>query len=508
MMMPILEVAALSFLYATLVSLFVTPMCRTFARELGVVDKPDGRRKIHKGAIPLSGGYGIILAFVAPILCLLWLRPATFDRLLDGKSIQFAVLLVGALIALALGGLDDIVDLRPRYKLLLQWVAATIAFFGGIAIQSVSNPFGDPIHLGVWSYPVTVFWFLACMNALNLLDGLDGLATGVGLFATMTMTVVSVLSDQPLGIFLGACLSGALLGFLVFNFNPASVFLGDGGSMLLGFLVAALSLISSTKAGTTVALLVPFVALGLPVFDTALAMARRWSRRLPMAAGDRRHIHHVLISLGLTQRTAVLILYLVCIAFSTCALLLTAGHNIIATVMISCMAVFGFVGVRALGVLSLEDIRRRVTQDIAASRKWGKASVAVEKAMQELENSRCENLDDIWSVVEKSFGDLGVTTVMLYCHDGSRETRKLWHVENGPPDDCSDDGNVCLRARINVGGELVGSIEFRQPMCSSANRDLQPIIFRLRDCFADHLAKHVHERPQVANGGFPAQVEA
>lgn len=209
--------SVIAFAIAFAAGIVLTPIARTLGRRLHLVDIPDGFRKIHKTPIPLAGGYAILAAFFIPLLLLHWFDRDAVAALLDDRYKSLSSLFLGAFVALFLGAADDLWDLRPRWKLLLQLVAATVAFFGGFAIARISNPFGAPIALGLLSYPVTVLWFLGCMNAINLLDGMDGLAAGVGLFVSLTLLLVSVLMRQVPSVFLLASLSGALLAFLVFK---------------------------------------------------------------------------------------------------------------------------------------------------------------------------------------------------------------------------------------------------------------------------------------------------
>ena len=268
-----LAVFVVSFLLAAI----LTNGVRMSASTLGLVDKPDNFRKLHKRAVPRLGGIGIFLAFFIPLAFLYFFHRNPVSDLLLYRPIQLAGLLGGSALALLVGLVDDLRDLRAGWKLLFQIIAASIAWATGLSIEAISNPFGGPLVLGLYSYPVTVLWFVICMNAVNLMDGLDGLAAGVCLFVSLTLFLVSLHFRNVLAMLLMSCFSGAVFGFLLFNFYPAKIFLGDSGSMLLGFLVGALSLIGSTrKAETAIALLIPVVALGVPIFDTSLTILRRW----------------------------------------------------------------------------------------------------------------------------------------------------------------------------------------------------------------------------------------
>ncbi len=353
-----------AFSVAFIVALAATAMVRQAARRLGVVDKPDPYRKIHKRETPRLGGVAIYVAFAAPIILLYVFRLSRVSDSLHGRIVPLLALLAGGALALGIGVVDDVRGLRARWKLLLQCLPACAAMAGGYVIHEVSTPFGGSLSLGALAIPVTLFWFLGCMNAVNLLDGLDGLAAGVCLFVSLTLLLVSVFFGNAVSVLLMCCLSGSILGFLVFNFHPASIFLGDSGTMLLGFLIASLSIMSSRKVETAVALLIPFIALGLPILDTALAILRRWCRRLPISAADRQHIHHVLLSMGLSHRQVVVILYVVCIFLGGAALLVTAGRSEVTVLVLGSLSIMAFVCVRIFGGLRFSQVFARLAEEL------------------------------------------------------------------------------------------------------------------------------------------------
>jgi UDP-GlcNAc:undecaprenyl-phosphate GlcNAc-1-phosphate transferase len=304
-------------LIATIVAALLTPFVRRIARDIGAVDAPGGRH-VHAGATPRLGGVAIFLAyFVAVLTCL-------STGLLKGNVWQSrgltGFLIAGLLIALA-GMIDDLRALGAKRKLLVQCLAVTIAWFFGVRIDpSVFVPGIGMVHIGEpLSYLATLCWTLAFINAINLIDGLDGLAGGVVFFATVTNLTVAIVTGNVFAAVLNAALGGAVLGFLFYNFNPATIFMGDTGSMFLGYALGSAALMSGQqKESTLVSLLVPVIALGLPLADTLLAMVRRILARRSIFSADRGHLHHRLLDLGLTHRRAVLILYgcsiLLCLA--------------------------------------------------------------------------------------------------------------------------------------------------------------------------------------------------
>jgi UDP-GlcNAc:undecaprenyl-phosphate/decaprenyl-phosphate GlcNAc-1-phosphate transferase len=308
-----------AFVSALVVCAALTPIVRWMAFRMGAVSTPGGRH-VHERAIPRLGGVGIAVAFSVPVLTLF-----LFDRgvalSVHENATKVLGLLAGAVLLCVTGFVDDTRGLRAANKLTLQLVAATIAFSLGFRIDTVYLPLLGNLPMGVFAYPVTVLWIVGITNAVNLIDGLDGLAAGVVFFAAATNLVVAILSGATLMALLMASLMGAVVGFLIYNFNPARIFMGDSGSYFLGFVLATTSLIGSThKASTAVSLLVPILALGVPIFDTLFSMVRRILERRSIFSPDRGHIHHRLLDLGLSHRRAVLILYGVSAAFTAAAI--------------------------------------------------------------------------------------------------------------------------------------------------------------------------------------------
>ena len=413
-----------AFAVAFIVALGATRVVRSAATRLGVVDKPDNYRKTHQRTVPRLGGVAIYIAFAAPIVILYFFRHNLLSDALHQQSILIMALLAAGAMVLGIGIVDDVWDLRARWKLLLQIVPASVAIAAGYSIGKVSMPFSQSVTLGVFALPVTLFWFLGCMNAVNFLDGLDGLAAGVCLFATLTLLLVSVFFGNVGSILLMCCLSGAILGFLIFNFHPASIFLGDSGSMLLGFLVAALSLLGSRKAETTVALLVPFIALGLPIFDTTLTILRRWCRKLPISAADRQHIHHVLLAMGLSHKQVVLVLYFICIVLGAAALIITAGRSEVTIIVIGSLAITAFVCVRVFGGLRFAHLWGRFFEELARRQQSADAKVAVEKVVSYMRSAT--DTDSLWELFSTGADRLGLDHASLRMFGESETMQRVF----------------------------------------------------------------------------------
>jgi len=422
------------FVVSFLIAVIMTNGVRMGAHRLGLVDQPDNFRKLHKRPVPRLGGIGIFTAFFLPLAYLYFFHRNPVTDLLLGRPHQLLGLLAGGSLALAVGLIDDIRNLRARWKLLFQIIAASTAWATGLSIEVISNPFGGPLVLGLFSFPVTVLWFVMCMNAVNLMDGLDGLAAGVCLFVSLTLFLVSLHFRNVLAMLLMSCFSGAIFGFLLFNFYPAKIFLGDSGSMLLGFLVGALSLIGATrKAETAIALLIPVVALGVPIFDTSLTILRRWYKKFPIGSPDRQHIHHVLLSMGYSHPRAVLTLYVTTIVLGGAALLITVERSEVTILVLGSLALIAFVCVRVLGNVRLEDVVSRLTQAQTRKRTTTNARISVEHAIHEMRAALTAG--GLWEACSEAFKDMDLAraTLTLPREPGSEPEVMTWLGTNSIP---------------------------------------------------------------------------
>ena len=295
-------------LFTMIVSLIITPIIIKISYRLGIVDKPN-YRKIHKQPISVLGGTVILFSFLIGI----WL----------GHPIETEVkpLIIGAVIIYLVGLIDDIYDLKPLVKLAGQIVAALVVVFYGVTIDFISLPIGPTIHFGILSVPITVIWIIAITNAINLIDGLDGLASGVSAIALLTIGFIAILQGNIFIIMICSVLFGTLLGFLVFNFHPAKIFLGDSGALLIGFIVGFLSLLGF-KNITFVSLFFPIVILAVPFIDTLFAMIRRVKKGQHIMQADKSHLHHKLLQLGYSHRQTVMLIYSIALMFSLSSIIL------------------------------------------------------------------------------------------------------------------------------------------------------------------------------------------
>ncbi len=314
-----------------LVTLALTPLVKRLALVVGAVDHPGGRRKVHEPQIPRLGGVAIFFAVIISLVLGHWIFPAESRRLASSEMLW---LLAAAGCVFLLGIYDDIRGAHAPLKLTVQVGAAALLYFSGERISAISTPFGWMVTLGVFSLPFTVLWLVGLTNGINLLDGIDGLATGVAAIASLTILLVALGQGKTPVALLAAALLGSLLGFLVFNFHPAQIFLGDCGALFLGFLLAAISIMGNQKTSSAVAMGVPIIALGIPIFDTLLALTRRVLRGEHPFRGDRDHLHHRLLALGMSPPRAALTLYAVSGFLAIMALLLAKATRTVAVLIL------------------------------------------------------------------------------------------------------------------------------------------------------------------------------
>ena len=316
-----------AFAVAAVLSYFFTPPVKNFAHKVGAIDVPKDARRMHKKPIPRLGGLAIYGGFLCSILI--------FGQLDE----TMLCVLLGAAIIVALGIFDDVLALGAKLKFVVQIVAAAIPVCIGdlqIGLFTNLNPLSDTpfVHLGILAVPVTIIWIVGITNAVNLIDGLDGLAVGVSSIAAITMLAVALLTgNMPIAITMAA-LAGACIGFMPYNLNPAKIFMGDTGSTFLGYMLATVSIMGLFKVYAVISCAVPFLSLGRPIFDTANAIIRRVAAgRSPMSP-DRGHVHHKLIDMGFNQKQAVAILYAISATLGLTAVVLTSSGEVKAIVLL------------------------------------------------------------------------------------------------------------------------------------------------------------------------------
>ncbi|UVI29918.1 glycosyltransferase family 4 protein [Paenibacillus spongiae] len=310
---------AIGFIISLCLALVLTPLVIKLAYKVGAIDKPN-HRKVHTKIMPRLGGLGIYAAFVGGYFAIKPFLPEGLLRNYDNNLIN--AMLAGGTIIVIIGALDDRFELSAKVKLLGQIIAACVVVFGfGIKIDLLNIPFGETMQpVASWiSIPLTILWIVGVTNAINLIDGLDGLAAGVSGIAIGTILVMAIFMGFTPVILLSAILLGGVIGFLVYNFHPAKIFMGDTGSLFLGFGLATLSMLGF-KQVTMVSFVTPLLIIGVPLSDTFFAIVRRWINKRPIFAPDKGHLHHCLRELGYSHRRTVLIIYGIAAFFGLCAI--------------------------------------------------------------------------------------------------------------------------------------------------------------------------------------------
>ncbi len=321
---PIWLRIVLSFALSFGISFLMTPPVKVFAERVGAIDVPGDARRVHNHPIPRMGGLAIFVGFLLSIIVFV------------SFSTQVMGIIIGALIIAMMGAVDDIMNLNAWVKLAVQVLAALVAIRCGIVFTAISNPnflsYNTTIQIGWLAMPLTVLWIVGCTNAINLIDGLDGLAVGVSAISSFSMMIVALFVADPNTTFILAALCGACVGFMPYNMNPAKIFMGDVGSQFLGYVLATTSIMGLFKLHTVITFIVPVLAMAIPLADTAFAFIRRILKGQSPFHADKGHFHHRLLALGLSQKQAVAVLYGVSAIMGLLGVLL-AGKNTVMRIL-------------------------------------------------------------------------------------------------------------------------------------------------------------------------------
>lgn len=375
------------FLLSLLSSFVLTRYVRDLANSHGWVAVPSQERHLHSSPLPRLGGVAIFFSFFCCMgLVAVW---AMYHRRLHSTlSLRTLVtILAPATLVFLLGVYDDIRGVGPYVKFSVQGIAATLLFMGGLRIVNIPVILGD--HPLPWfiGWALTVLWVLAITNAFNLIDGLDGLAAGSALFSTMVAFVVALLGGQSLITVMTIALAGAILGFLRFNFNPATIFLGDSGSLFIGFVLSAMALAGAQKAPTIVAVAIPVVSFGLPILETLLSIVRRLISGRPVFTADREHIHHKLLQHGMTHRQVVILLYGVSAIFAMLSLFLLWPTGSSLGLVLAVLGIGIWIGVQHLGYLEFGELARVAHRTLDQPQIFVN-NLAIRRALEELKVAR------------------------------------------------------------------------------------------------------------------------
>jgi UDP-GlcNAc:undecaprenyl-phosphate GlcNAc-1-phosphate transferase len=406
----VISVALIVLLLGLGSSLLLTPIAARLATRRGWLDYPDGRRKLHTVPVPRVGGLAVYAAFLIAFGVLVATVP---EAVSDGPGVVNAylhlALACGAV--MLVGFLDDVVGVPPVAKITVQALAAAYLFFHGYRIESLTNPLGDPLRLGSLSLPLTLLWFVAMSNAFNLIDGVDGLAAGVAFLATASLFAAASLGDHWETAFLVAALAGALLGFLRYNFSPASIFMGDCGSLFVGFALAAFALRGFMKTSAAIAVSAPLLALALPILDVIIAVARRFIAGNRVFEGDRQHIHHRLLRMGLTPRAAVVSLYGVAALCASLSLVTMTGRVQVLWAVAIASALLTWVGIQQLGYVEFSEVQRVLVRRLLTERR----TLANNVQLLELRNAlaKAADLAELWDALVECGTRLGLGGLRL-----------------------------------------------------------------------------------------------
>jgi UDP-GlcNAc:undecaprenyl-phosphate GlcNAc-1-phosphate transferase len=389
-------------------SLILTPIVRNASLRLGLVDQPDQARKFHIAPVPRLGGVAIFIAVMVSYALLLAVRLSSGTIVWEGLPL-FVRLTPALAVIFGTGLVDDIVSVRPWKKLTAEFVAASLAWFGGIHMSGVAGY----STFGIIGFVGTVLWIVACTNAINLIDGVDGLAAGICLFAALTMLIASAINHNfPLALAV-VSLVGALIGFLRYNLNPASIFLGDSGSLTLGFLLGCYAAVWGEKSSTVLGMTAPLLVLAVPLLDVGLAIVRRFLRGQPIFAADREHIHHRLLSRGYAPQHVVLLMYGVCSIGATISLLLTFYHQTYRGFVIVLVVLAAWLGLQHLGYSEF---------GVAAKMLLGGGFRSVLSAQFALDSFERKFRDDLslkecWEILYLNISEFGFSGVDFHLDD-------------------------------------------------------------------------------------------
>ena len=390
--------------YSLLFAAAFTPVTRDMFLRLGLVDKPDSGRKRHPKPIPRVGGIPIAVSYAGAFAVLLLANSQGSLAVAHGLPLAARLMPAAALIFLT-GLVDDLRGLKPWQKLCGQAAAAALAFWAGVHINAFQG-----LRFESWlSFPLTVLWLVGCANAFNLIDGVDGLAAGVGLFATVTMLLAALLHNNMELALVTVPLAGCLLGFLRYNFSPATIFLGDSGSLLIGFLLGSYGALWSQKSVTALGMTAPLMALAVPLLDASLAVVRRFLRGQPIFGPDLGHIHHRLLARGLTPRRVALVLYGACGLAAVFSLLQSLANNRFPGLILILFCAVVWIGTQRLGYVEFRIAGQLVLQD--AFRRALKAQLAVHDLQDDL--AAASTPDECWQAIRQACGAFGFTEVRL-----------------------------------------------------------------------------------------------
>jgi len=470
-----------AFVAALVLSAIFTALTRNFAVRKSLVDSAKSVRKVHVKAVPRLGGVAFVAAWYV-VVAIMLAADEPLRALVVAKAPRSYIFLLGGVVIALIGAADDLWTLRARHKLLGQMVVAFALCVCGLAVRSVELPWGRVVHLGFMSYPLTMLWIVGVMNAINLIDGLDGLAAGVSEIALGAILILSMTLSLPaLGMF-AAALSGAVLGFLLYNFNPASIFMGDTGSLFLGYFLSVSLCVSGRHTSTgALSFAVPLLILAVPVADTALAICRRALRGKGLFSPDKEHVHHRLLGRGLSHRATVLTLYAVCFVLAAAGLGIAFGRPYLDKIIWSALGIIVLVGLRVFSTyekVSLKGLReaRRRNRELRAAL----SSIA----------TRLEDAKHLGDVVE-SLGGI-IPAVSADALTASFKGHAAEHLVSLP-----HDGGVHMRLPIEHGRQDLGYVHV---VWTDGRAAVEPDHALALEELCDHVTRAVRRLSPILDG--------
>ena len=406
---------------AFLLALAATPITVVIAHRFGIVDIPNVRSS-HEKRTARAGGIAIFVSVLLVILPVLFLNNTIGDAFRSIQPGLFAVLF-GSSLMFAVGLADDLFNVKARYKLFAQLAAAIIVCSFGVRIQHVAVQGLFTVDLGIYSWPLTILWLVGVTNAVNLIDGLDGLAAGISAIVCAFLAILAIHFECRVMAILMLAMFGSLIGFLFFNFNPAKIFMGDCGSLFLGFMIASSSVLTGTKSPALVGLALPILALGIPIFDTFFAMLRRFIQRRSMFAPDKSHFHHRLLDYGLSHANVAVVAYVVTILIASMGLFLMFTRSFASIIVFGCSLLLLVLVFRMVGSVRL----RETISGIKAKREIsGQAKEDIRKFEDsQLHFRNASTFDDLWESVCQAAERMNLVSVTLPLVDRDGKCRVL-----------------------------------------------------------------------------------
>ena len=454
------------FSIATVVSLIATPLIRRLCERYKLLDVPLDGRRIHRKAVPRLGGLALYLSCLAALSSLAFVDNLLTQNLSVLKT-EFLTLAIPATLVLLLGAYDDLRGANAVVKFVGLGIIATLFYAMGGRIDALSIPLAGSVHLPVIvSFVITIVWLVGITNAFNLIDGLDGLASGAALFSSLVILFVAVPADRPMTVVVALVLCGALAGFLRYNFNPASIFLGDSGSLFTGFVLAALSVLGTQKATTAVAIVVPILAFGFPVVDTAMTMGRRLVSRKPVFQGDTEHIHHMLLARGWSQRRAALVLYGVCAVFGLTALIFPATGSKLPGFMLFVISVAVIIAVGHLRYHEVDELRAGVKRTVGDRRLRVANNIRVRRAALAL--SKASDVNEMFEATQHllEFGEFSFANAQVGRPGGNECVFWSWSASGNDEDDAPSRSQWSVRLPLVKDGVEWGWLNFYRELDS------------------------------------------